>query len=126
MQLVQKSRMERRDAIVPDAVSAVCQPAGRFGFAFGRRFFFLLFVGILWAIPAFWNPRFLLVLAAWDAFTLFAWILDLLRLPRAGLLKVERSWSGVASLNNPVDILLRLENQSKIDLECTRLLDDVP
>ena len=39
---------------------------------------------------------------------------------------MERSWSGPASLNNPVDILLRVENQSKVDLECTRLLDDVP
>ena len=126
MQLAQKARTEHRNAIVPDAVSAFCQPAGRFGFAFGHRFFFLLFVGILWAIPAFWNPRFLLVMAAWDAFAIFAWILDLLRLPRAGLLRVERSWSGVVSLNNAVDILLHVENQSKVDLECTRLLDDVP
>ena len=126
MQLAQKSPIERRNAIVPHSVTAICQPAGRISFAFGRRFFFLLFVGILWAIPAFWNPRFLLVMAAWDAFTILAWIVDLLRLPRPGLLKAERSWSGVASLNNPVDILLRVENQSNVDLECTRLLDDVP
>lgn len=117
---------KRRTALVPESVSAICRPAGRFGFAFSRRFFFLLFVGILWAIPAFWNTRFLLVMAAWDAFALIAWILDFLRLPRAGLLKAERSWSGAASLNNPVDILLRIENQSNVDLECTRLLDDVP
>ncbi|HEY6251922.1 MAG TPA: DUF58 domain-containing protein [Candidatus Angelobacter sp.] len=118
--------MSRRTALAPEAVSAICRPAGRFGFAFSRRFFFLLFVGILWAIPAFWNTRFLLIMAAWDAFAVIAWIMDLLRLPRAGLLKVERSWSGAASLNNPVDILLRVENQSTVDLEGTRLLDDVP
>lgn len=112
--------------LAPDTVSATCQPAGRFGFAFGQRFFFLLFVGVLWAIPAFWNARFLLVMAAWDILAIFAWVLDLLRLPRAGLLKVERSWSGPASLNNPVDILLQVENQSNVGLQGSRLLDDVP
>src|SRR5215469_11343623 len=111
-------------ALVPEPVSAICQRAGRFGFAFGRRFFFLLFVGALWAIPAFWKPRFLLIMAAWDACVVIAWLLDLVRLPRAGLLKMERSWSGAASLNNPVNILLQVENQSDVDLECSRLLDD--
>ena len=118
--------MRPQGQLVPDPVSATCQPAGRLGFAFSRRFFFLLLVGVLWAIPAFWNTRFLLIMAAWDAFAAIAWILDLLWLPPAGLLKAERSWSGVASLNNPVDILLRVENQSSVGLECTRLLDDVP
>lgn len=123
---ISKAPVSRRTALAPAAVSATCRPAGRLGFAFGRRFFFLLFVGVLWAIPAFWDKRFLLVMAGWDVFAVLAWLLDLLRLPRAGFLKMERSWSGAPSLNNPVDILLRVENQSNVDLECTRLLDDVP
>jgi uncharacterized protein (DUF58 family) len=115
-----------RTALVPETVSATCRPAGRLGFAFSHRFFFLLFVGVLWAIPAFWNTRFLLIMAAWDAFAIIAGMLDFLRLPRPGLLKVERSWNGPASLNHPVTILLKVENQSNVALECTQLLDDLP
>lgn len=96
------------------------------GFGFGRRFVFLMLLGVLWAVPAFWERRFLLMMAGWDACVLMAWLIDFLRLPRAGSLKLERSWSGPASLNNPVDVLLRMENQSNVDLECTQLLDDVP
>jgi uncharacterized protein (DUF58 family) len=112
--------------LAPDSVSAPCQKAGRLGFALGRRFIFLAILGVLWAIPGFWDKRYLLLMLGWDAVILIAWVLDLLRLPRAGLLKVERSWSGAPSLNNPVDILLQVENQSQVDLICNRLLDDVP
>lgn len=116
----------QRNALAPETVSATCKPAGRLGFAFGRRFLMLMMVGILWAIPGFWDHRFLLVMAGWDAFVVLAWLADLLRLPRAGYLKVQRSWSAPASLNNPVDILLQVENQSQVNLICNRLLDDVP
>ncbi|HEY6970765.1 MAG TPA: DUF58 domain-containing protein [Candidatus Angelobacter sp.] len=112
--------------LAPDTITATCKPSGRLGFAFGRRFFFLLFVGLLWAIPAFWERRFLLIMAGWDACVLIAWLLDLLRLPRAEYLTVERSWAGAASLRNPVDVLLQLQNKSKISLECSRLFDDIP
>ena len=115
----------KQHLLAPEPISAPCQRAGRLGFAFGRRFFFLLLVGALWTIPAFWNPRFLLIMAAWDACIILAWLLDLVRLPRVGFLKVERKWSGAASLNNPVNILLQFENQSNVDLEVSRLLDDV-
>src|SRR5215470_4729101 len=115
----------KQHLLAPEPISAPCQRVGRFGFAFGRRFFFLLLVGALWTIPAFWNPRFLLIMAAWDACIILAWLLDLVRLPRVGFLKVERKWSGAASLNNPVNILLQFENQSNVDLEISRLLDDV-
>lgn len=116
----------RQRLLAPETVSATCQPTGRLGVAFGRRFIFLMILGVLWAIPAFWEKRFLLIMAGWDACVMMAWLIDLLRLPRAQFLKVSRSWSGPASLNNPVDILLQIENQGQIDLICNRLLDDVP
>lgn len=112
--------------LAPETVSAACQAAGRLGFGFGRRFFFLMLVGILWVIPVFWDLRFLLVMGAWDVLVLIAWVLDFLRLPRPGNLKVTRSWSGPASLNNPVDVLLEIENQSTVGVECRELLDDLP
>jgi uncharacterized protein (DUF58 family) len=107
-------------------VSGTCKPAGRFGFAFAQRFFLLLALGLLWAIPAFWQPRFLLVMAGWDICAIIAWVLDLLWLPRAECLTVERKWTGPASLNNRVDIQLQLQNRSRVALECTQLLDDIP
>lgn len=118
--------MARQTILAPETVSATCQRAGRFGFGFGQRFFLLMLLGVLWTIPAFWDQRFLLVVAIWDGFTLIAWVLDFFRLPRAGYLKMERSWSGPASLSNPVDVLLTIENQSKVEVECSQLLDDVP
>src|SRR5215813_946889 len=115
----------KQHLLIPEPISAPCQRAGRFGFAFARRFFFLLLVGALWAIPAFWNPRFLLIMAGWDACVILAWLIDLGRLPRVGFLEVGRKWSGAACLNNPVNIHLQFENQSNVDLEISRLLDDV-
>ncbi len=112
--------------LAPEAITATCQPAGRLGFGFGRRFLFLLIVGVLWAIPVFWDRRFLLVIAAWDAFAVIAWALDFLRLPRPVFLKIQRSWAGAASLSNPVDVVLEIENQSRVGLECKQLLDDLP
>jgi uncharacterized protein (DUF58 family) len=116
----------RPKTLAPETVSAPCRPAGRFGFGFGRRFFFLMLLGVLWVIPAFWNLRFLWVIAAWDAFAVIAWALDFLRLPRPGFLIVQRSWGGAASLNNPVHVGLQIENQSNAGIECNQLLDDVP
>ena len=112
--------------LAPDTITATCKPAGRLGFAFGRRFFLLIFVGLLWAIPAFWERRFLLVMAGWDVCVVIAWLLDLLRLPRAEYLTAQRSWAGAASLRNPVDVLLQLQNGSKVSLECSRVFDDIP
>jgi uncharacterized protein (DUF58 family) len=98
----------------------------RIGAGFARRFFLLMVLGVLWAIPAFWNTKFLLVMAGWDICVLLAWFIDLRRLPPPGKLFVERSWSGPLSLSNEIDILLKVQNYSNVDLQCTRLLDDVP
>lgn len=116
----------RTNILVPEPVSATCQRSGRLGFGFGQRFFLLMLLGTLWAVPAFWEQRFLLVMAMWDGFTLIAWILDFLRLPRAGYLKMQRRWSGPAALNDAVDVLLQIDNQSNLDVVCTQLLDDLP
>ena len=63
--------------LAPAPMSAHAHPGKRFSFGFGRRFFLLTLLGILWAIPAFWNVRFLLVMAAWDACAFIAWAVDL-------------------------------------------------
>src|SRR5205085_10250868 len=111
--------------LAPESIKVSCKPAGGLGFGFGRRFFLLLLLGVLWAMPAFWDNRFLLIMAAWDLCAVAAWAADLRSLPRPERLKLERSWTGVASLRNTVDVVLEVENPGKIGLQC-RIVDDVP
>ena len=111
--------------LAPSPVSARAHRARRLGFGFGRRFFLITLLGLLWAIPAFWDARFLLVMAAWDACAVIAWVVDLARLPRADRLVVERSWAHPPSLSNSIDVTLELRNQSGVAVECS-VLDDLP
>jgi uncharacterized protein (DUF58 family) len=111
--------------LAPPPVSSPARQTGRFRFGFGRKFFLLTILGILWAVPAFWDLRFLLVMAAWDLCAVAAWAVDLARLPRPELLTLERSWNGVPSLSNPVEVILELRNSSTTSIDC-RILEDVP
>src|SRR5215472_14330485 len=116
--------MKQMQLAPPPVSSPACQ-TGRFRFGFGRKFFLLTILGILWAVPAFWDLRFLLVMAAWDLCAFAAWAVDLARLPRPEMLVLERSWNGVPSLNNPVEVVLELRNGSSTSIDC-RILEDVP
>jgi uncharacterized protein (DUF58 family) len=111
--------------LAPESVSATAQRAKRLSFGFGRRFFLITLLGLLWAIPAFWDTRFLLVMAAWDALAFLAWAVDLARLPRPERLVVERSWGGAPSLSNDLEVTLELRNQSGVPVIC-RVIDDAP
>src|SRR5260370_12610982 len=115
----------RTTQLAPRPVIAPARKTKRFGFGFGRRFFFILLVGLLWAIPAFWDPRFLLVVAAFDLCALVAWAVDFAQLPRPHQLVLERSWNGPPSLSNDVEVKLQLENLGASAVQC-RVLDDVP
>ncbi len=116
--------MEQR-LLAPVPLSARAQRTKRLSFGFGRRFFLVTLLGLLWAIPAFWDLRFLLVMAAWDLCAVIAWVIDLARLPRAGQLILERSWAGPPSLSNPLEVTLELRNEGGVAVECS-VLDDVP
>src|SRR5258708_1824342 len=111
--------------LIPPSVSAPARRTKRLAFGFGRRFVLMLAVGVLWAVPAFWQPRFLLVMAAWDLFALVAWAIDFWRLPKAEQLTVQRSWSGPPSLSNTVEVVIELNNHSRVGVDC-RILDDIP
>ncbi|HJS97443.1 MAG TPA: DUF58 domain-containing protein [Terriglobales bacterium] len=115
----------RRQALVPPTVRAAARSHKRFPYAFARRFFLLLALGVLWAVPAFWDSRFLLVMAAWDLCAVIAWAIDLKQLAQPHQLIVHRVWSGPASLSNHVEVTLEMQNLSGASVEC-RLLDDVP
>src|SRR6266849_5628783 len=111
--------------LVPKPVTAAAQRSRRFGVGFGRRFFLLIAVGVLWAVPAFWDARFLLIMLAWDALALLAWAIDIITLPSPRQLVLERSWSGPAALSDKVEVTISVQNLSGTSIEC-RILDDVP
>jgi uncharacterized protein (DUF58 family) len=111
--------------LAPGPVSARAHRAKRLSFSFGRRFFLITLLGLLWAIPAFWDVRFLLVMAAWDLCAVIAWAVDLARLPRADCLVLERSWTHPPSLSNSTEVTLELRNESGVAIECS-VLDDLP
>lgn len=111
--------------LVPAPLSASARRVKRLSFGFGRRFFLVMLLGLLWTVPAFWDARFLLVMAAWDFCAVAAWAIDLARLPRAERLTLERSWNGAPSLSNATEITLELRNESGVAIAC-RVLDDIP
>ncbi|MGC2694936.1 MAG: DUF58 domain-containing protein [Candidatus Angelobacter sp.] len=115
----------QQQLLAPAPLNARAYRAKRLSFGFGRRFFLVVVLGVLWAIPAFWDERFLLVMAAWDLCAVIAWAIDLARLPRADRLVVERSWAGPPSLSNAVEVTIEVSNQSGVNVECC-VLDDVP
>jgi uncharacterized protein (DUF58 family) len=110
--------------LVPEPVSAPARQTKRLGFGFGRRFFLMTLLGLLWVAPAFWDLRYLLVMAVWDVFALAAWAVDMWRLPRPESLSVTRSWADAPSLSNDQTISLEVHNRGGA-LECS-LVDDVP
>lgn len=113
-----------RKALVPPPVRATARVIKRFPYGFGHRFFLLIAVGALWAIPAFWDFRFLLLMAAWDLCAILAWTIDLNHLPRPHQLVAERSWGGPASLSNNVEVTIEIQNLGGAYVEC-RILDDI-
>jgi len=111
--------------LAPEPISVRAKSAKRLSFAFGRRFFLVALLGLLWAVPAFWDVRFLLVMAAWSACAVIAWAVDLARLPRPERLVVERSWGGAPSLSNNTQVTLEVRNQSRVYVSCS-VIDDAP
>ena len=111
--------------LVPPRISARAQPAGRIPVAFGRRFFLLLFIGMVWVGPAWWDRRFLYGIAAWDVMALALWAWDLLRLPRAQHLEVQRVWSAPLGLATPGRIEIVVRNHGRLAIAAT-VVDDAP
>jgi uncharacterized protein (DUF58 family) len=97
----------------------------KLGVAFGERFFILLFVGLVWLGPAFFDSRFVYAMLAWDGFVLILWLIDLARLPRPQQIFVRRTWKSAAALSVESEISLTLVNSSS-DGVYAQLVDTVP
>ncbi len=111
--------------LAPAAVSGRTRRTRRFAFGFARRFFFLLLIGLLWLIPAFWNRIFLVSVLAWDALVLLAWAADLLTLPRPEQLTVERRWLSAPALSCRGEVEIAVRNDGRVGIRAA-VTDDVP
>lgn len=111
--------------LIAPAVEAATQPHTRAGVVFGRRFFLMLAIGLVWLVPAFVDLRLGYAVLAWDALVLVAWLVDLARLPRPSDLRVSRSWRAPLALSTHCDVDLALANLSRVPVRAV-LVDAVP
>jgi len=112
--------------LVPKTVLARAKSAGRFPFAFGRMFFLLLLIGLLWLGPGWADHRLLYAMLAWDALVIAIWGWDLTkRIPRPEQLTVARTWSLPPQLNVQSKVKLELSNAGAYGVTAW-LIDDAP
>ena len=114
--------MER---LIPPNVAARAERAGRFPVAFGRRFFLLLFGGLIWIVPAWREPRFLYALALWDLLALAFWALDLRQTARPEQIEVRRVWHESLGLAKRMSVTLELRNSSGGEVSAS-VTDEAP
>jgi len=113
------------DHLVPPEVHAQAKSYKSAGVAFGDRFFMLLFVGLVWLVPAFVDLRFVYAMLAWDVLVLLAWVVDLAQLPSPGQLTIRRTWRAPAALSISSDVDVTVSNSSNTSVETT-VIDTVP
>ena len=117
--------MNDQPTLIPPEISSVARSYKGIGFAFGDRFFMLLFVGLVWLGPAFFDRRFVYAMLAWDAFVLLVWFIDVAQMPRPAQLAVKRRWQSPAALSTESEVGLILRNSSRSGIQA-RLIDSVP
>jgi uncharacterized protein (DUF58 family) len=113
------------DRLAPANVIAHAENARRIPFAFGRRFFFLLFLGLFWVVPAWIQPRMLYLMLIWDVFVLCLWAYDLQRLPRPGQLEVRRLWHDPLGLAEQAQVTIETVNHSRVSISA-QIYDETP
>ena len=111
--------------LAPAEVTAVAKRNGRLGFAFGPRFFFMLGIGLLWLIPAYFIRRFAYVMLAWDGVLLFFWAVDLARLPKAAALTVSRRWARPLSLDMETTVSITVQTPA-LGVGAAQVIDAAP
>jgi uncharacterized protein (DUF58 family) len=111
--------------LIPQEMRGFGKPAKRVSFAFGRRFFLLLIIGLIWLGPAWSDSRYLYALALWDVAILAIWIWDLRRLPRPAQLGVHRVWATPPQLGVEAKVTIELQNSGGLPV-IVQVFDDAP
>lgn len=117
--------MTEPSQLAPAAVGAHGKAKGKLGVAFGRRFFLLLLVGLVWIGPAWANPKYLLGLALWDVLVLLLWGADLTRLPKPEEIELRRVFHSTLQLREPAEATLEFTNRGKSAV-LLRVQEEVP
>lgn len=108
----------------PAECGADAAPDGRWSAVFGVRFAVLALAGLATLAPAWWNPRFALLMLLWDVLLLLAWAVDLARLPAT--VRVRRRWLGALAVGRPsaLEYVLAHESEATLHVELADDLDE--
>jgi uncharacterized protein (DUF58 family) len=99
--------------LVPGTIGARGKSRGAFGVAFGRRFFLLLLIGLVWIGPAWIDRKYLWGMLAWDIGVFALWALDFAQLPKPEEIEVRRLWKTTLQLREPSHAQIEILNRSK-------------
>jgi uncharacterized protein (DUF58 family) len=102
--------------LVPAPIGARGKAKGRLGVAFGRRFFLLLLMGLVWIGPAWTDSKYLLAMALWDLLVLALWAVDFGMLPKPEEIELRRVWKSTLQLREPAETTLEFVNSGRFDI----------
>jgi len=111
--------------LAPASVVAHATTSGWWPYAFGRRFFVLLALGILFVIPAWTDPRAIFLLGVWNAGLLGLWIVDVRRIPHGPSIQISRVCRAPLALGVDAGVELEVRNSGSVAAHLT-LVDDLP
>ncbi len=117
--------MSERAHLVPPDVRACATPSSRVPFAFGRRFFLLLLIGLVWLGPAWRDARYVYAMFLWDVAVVLLWLWDLVSIPKPQQLEVRRSWTASIQLSAETGVRLEIQNSGAVTV-FAEVLDDAP
>lgn len=116
------------NSLLPKPVSAQATPSGRWGrwfaVALTPRALSLLACGFLFALPAFFVPRAIWLVPAWDALILALAAIDARRLPPASCIEVERRFLHLPSIGSRTQAQLEIR-QSLLPRLRLRVMDSL-
>lgn len=114
--------------LIPQPAAATAKPIGRIGrwwrFGFTPRGLLLFAAGFALAAPAFWHPRAIWLMVAWDAALLVLWLVDAIALPAPKAFTVTRSFLDSPQQGQPTRIELSASMQANRVVELF-LTDDL-
>lgn len=114
--------------LIPESAGGAAKPIGRLGrwagFGLTARALLLFCAGLALAIPAFWQPRRIGFMLAWDGMLLAFCVFDAVRLPRPEAFTITRRFLDSPQLGEPtrLEIGVRMDAEAVID---ARITDDL-
>lgn len=115
----------KKPSLVPPPVVAPALTVRRFSYGFAPRFYLLLGLGAVLAIPAWVDPRAIVAMFAWNLVVLGLWLFDVRRIPSGDAIRAARTWTAPLTLGSPARVAIQVENWGPVRLDVD-VTDDVP